>query len=92
MKRVGRMRQLLRDALVAQGTPGTWDHITQQIGMFSYTGLSKAQCDRMVEEFHVYMLDTGRINVAGLNEATVPILARAIHAVVTGAPGPAEAK
>jgi aspartate/tyrosine/aromatic aminotransferase len=40
----------------------------------------------MVEEFHVYMLDTGRINVAGLNEATVPILVDAIHAVVTTAP------
>jgi aspartate/tyrosine/aromatic aminotransferase len=40
----------------------------------------------MVEEFHVYMLDTGRINVAGLNEASVPILVDAIHAVVTTAP------
>jgi len=48
--------------------------------------LTKAQCDRMVDEFHVYMLDTGRINVAGLSAATVPILADAIHAVVTGAP------
>jgi len=42
----------------------------------------------MVEEFHVYMLDTGRINVAGLNEATVPLLADAIHAVVTGSASP----
>lgn len=89
MKRVSRMRTLLRDAVVARGTPGSWEHITQQIGMFSYTGLSPAQSHRMVEEFHVYMLSTGRINVAGLNEATVPICADAIHAVVTGAPAPA---
>lgn len=52
--------------------------------MFSYTGLSKSQSERMVEEFHIYMLNSGRINVAGLNEASIPILADAIHAVVTG--------
>jgi aspartate aminotransferase len=86
MRRIARMRSLLRDALVARGTPGSWEHITRQIGMFSYTGLDRAQSERMVEEFHVYMLASGRINVAGLNEATVPIAADAIHAVVTGAP------
>ena len=43
-----RMRVLLRAALVARGTPGSWDHITQQIGMFSYTGLTEAQSTRMV--------------------------------------------
>jgi aspartate aminotransferase len=86
MQRVKRMRTLLQDALVARGTPGDWGHVTRQIGMFSYTGLSPAQCERMVEELHVYMLNTGRINVAGLNEASVPILADAIHTVVTTAP------
>ena len=88
MRRVQRMRALLRAALEARGTPGDWSHVTAQVGMFSYTGLTEPQCRRMVEEFHVYMLGTGRINVAGLNEATVPILADAIHAVVTGAPAP----
>ena len=38
--RIQSMRQQLKAALVALGTPGTWDHITQQIGMFSFTGLS----------------------------------------------------
>jgi aspartate aminotransferase, cytoplasmic len=38
--RIIRMRQLLFDNLVKLGTPGTWTHITQQIGMFSYTGLN----------------------------------------------------
>ena len=91
MQRVQRMRRLLRAALEARGTPGSWAHVTEQIGMFSYTGLSPAQSDRMVETHHVYMLSSGRINVAGLNEATVPILADAIHEVVTGvALAPAE--
>lgn len=42
------MRTLLRAALIARGTPGNWDHITNQIGMFSFTGLTEAQSIRMV--------------------------------------------
>ena len=84
MRRIQRMRALTLAALTQRGTPGDWSHITRQIGMFSYTGLSPAQCARMVEEFHIYMLPSGRINVAGLNEASVPILADAIDAVVRG--------
>lgn len=82
------MRTLLRDALVSRGTPGNWDHITQQIGMFSYTGLTPAQSRAMVDEHHVYMLNSGRINIAGLSEATVSIAADAIHAVVSGQSSP----
>jgi hypothetical protein len=40
--------------------PGTWDHITNQIGMFSYTGLTKAQCENMTRKWHVYMTMDGR--------------------------------
>ena len=54
MKRVMDMRKLLRAALEAKGTPGSWAHITSQIGMFSYTGLTKAQSERMTNEFHIY--------------------------------------
>lgn len=39
--RVLLMRSQLRSKLEALGTPGTWDHITQQIGMFSFTGLNR---------------------------------------------------
>jgi aspartate aminotransferase len=38
--RIKEMRHALRSHLEALGTPGTWDHVTQQIGMFSYTGLT----------------------------------------------------
>ena len=84
MQRIKRMRALTQAALVARGTPGDWSHFTRQIGMFTYTGLTPAQCERMVEEFHIYMLATGRINVAGLNAESVPILVDAIDAVVRG--------
>ena len=41
-----------------------------------------------VEEFHVYMMASGRINIAGLSEATIDVAADAIHAVVAGSPAP----
>jgi hypothetical protein len=40
--------------------PGSWDHITNQIGMFSFTGLSKGQCQNMTDKWHVYMTMDGR--------------------------------
>jgi aspartate aminotransferase len=79
------MRKLLKAKLVARGTPGNWEHITAQVGLFSYTGLTAAQSTRMVEEFHVYMLSTGRINVAGLNEAVMDHVVDGIHKCVTEA-------
>lgn len=86
VERIHRMRRLLHAALLAKGVPGSWDHIVSQRGMFSYTGLTKAQSERMVEEFHIYMLSSGRINVAGLSEAVIPYVVDAIHAVRTTPP------
>ncbi len=57
------MRVALKAGLVAKQTPGSWEHITSQIGMFCYTGLTPQQSKRMTDEFHVYMLESGRINV-----------------------------
>lgn len=78
------MRHALRSELVRLRTPGTWDHIVTQIGMFSFTGLTPEQVDRMVDEFHVYMTRNGRISMAGLNENNVAYVAKAIDAVVRG--------
>jgi len=76
------MRAALRGACEAKETPGTWNHITDQIGMFSYTGLNESQTKRMVEEFHVYMTKDGRISVAGLNPGNVDYVAQCIDTVV----------
>ncbi|KAJ1891597.1 Aspartate aminotransferase, cytoplasmic [Kickxella alabastrina] len=81
-RRIKKMRNLLRDKLVALGTPGSWDHVSQQIGMFSFTGLSKQKVDRLREEYHLYMTDDGRISVAGLNSGNIDYVAKAIDAVV----------
>lgn len=80
--RIISMRLALRDALIARKTPGTWNHIVSQIGMFSYTGLSPEQVDRLVDHYHIYLTRNGRISMAGLNEHNVDYVADAIDAVV----------
>lgn len=80
--RILRMRQSLHDALIANGCPGNWDHITKQIGMFSFTGLDPDQSDRMLNLHHVYMLRTGRISIAGLTSGSVQYVADCIKEVV----------
>ncbi|OJJ45270.1 hypothetical protein ASPZODRAFT_70084 [Penicilliopsis zonata CBS 506.65] len=84
--RIRAVRQALRSELVKLGTKGDWSHIETQIGMFSYTGLSEAQVKRLNEVHHVYMMASGRISLAGLNEKNVGYVARAIHEVVENAP------
>jgi aspartate aminotransferase len=81
-ERILTMRDALRGSLEKKGTPGTWNHITDQIGMFSYTGLTTAQVARMVQEFHIYMTKDGRISVAGLNPGNVEYVAECIDKVV----------
>jgi len=80
--RIKRMRQELYNAIKNNGTPGTWEHIINQIGMFSYTGLSKSQCEALIGKHHIYMMTNGRISMAGLSSKTIPKMANAIHDVI----------
>ena len=80
--RIIKMREELRGKLEALGTPGTWKHITEQIGMFSFTGLSEKQALKIREESHVYMTKNGRISMAGLNTGNVVYVAKAIDKIV----------
>jgi aspartate aminotransferase len=77
------MRSQLLDALKKKKTPGDWTHITRQIGMFTFTGLSPKQVEKMVNVYHVYMLANGRISMAGVTTKNVEYVANAIHQVVT---------
>lgn len=83
--RIISMRTALRSKLEELGTPGTWNHITDQIGMFSFTGLSEKQVLQLREEFHVYMTKNGRISMAGLNTRNVDYFAKAVDKVVRDA-------
>jgi len=75
------MRRMLRERLEKLGSSHPWDHITGQIGMFCYSGLSAEQVERLKKEFHIYMTSNGRISMAGLSSKTVDYLAEAIHTV-----------
>lgn len=81
-QRIDVCRKLLYKELTQLKTPGTWEHITSQIGMFSFTGLTKAQVAVMTKKHHVYMLSNGRISMAGVNKKNAAYLARAIDDVV----------
>jgi len=80
--RIGDMRRLLVKKLVEQGVQEDYSFINRQRGMFSYTGLSQGQVDQLREQHAVYIVGSGRINVAGINSANVDRLAKAIGAVV----------
>ena len=57
-------------------------HITSQVGMFSYTGLTAPQVLKLRAEHHVYMLESGRLSMAGVTSKNVEPLAAAIAAVL----------
>ncbi|RTN57094.1 aromatic amino acid transaminase [Enterobacter ludwigii] len=81
-KRILTMRQGLVDVL-KEAVPGhNFDYLLKQRGMFSYTGLSAAQVDRLREEFGVYLISSGRMCVAGLNASNVHRVAQAFAAVM----------
>jgi aromatic-amino-acid transaminase len=87
--RIKAMRKLLVDKLHAR-VPGTdFSFMLRQRGMFSYSGLTKPQVERLRSEFSVYAVDTGRICVAALNEKNVDRVAEAVAAVLREAPAPA---
>jgi aspartate aminotransferase, mitochondrial len=79
--RIQTMRSSLHEALTAVGSTKNWDHITKQIGMFAYSGLSKDQVMKMREVHHVYCTADGRISMAGVTSGNVDYIANAIHDV-----------
>lgn len=84
--RIMEMRKALKAKLDELQTPGTWDHIINQIGMFSYTGLNQQQVQYLVQQYHIYLPKDGRISICGLNTKNVEYVAKAIHDAVTKFP------
>lgn len=80
--RIGEMRKALVAELQRLNTPGTWTHITEQQGMFSFTGLSTEQVSKLETEHGVYLVGSGRASIAGLNPGNVARVAQCIDAVV----------
>ncbi|MBB1603280.1 amino acid aminotransferase [Variovorax sp. UMC13] len=80
--RIKAMRQTLVDGLKAAGVQQDMSFITTQIGMFSYSGLSKDQMVRLRNEFGVYGTDTGRMCVAALNSKNIDYVCQSIAKVI----------
>jgi aspartate/tyrosine/aromatic aminotransferase len=77
-------RAALVDGLVAADVPGDWEPIRRQRGMFALLGLSAAQVARLRDEFAVYVVSRGRINVAGLTVANMPHVISSVKTVIEG--------
>ena len=80
--RILAMRQELVKVLSTEIPERNFDYLLNQHGMFSYTGLSAAQVDRLREEFGIYLIASGRMCVAGLNTQNVHRVAKAFAAVM----------
>merc|ERR1719373_960586 len=78
--RIDKMRKMLYDALKAEGSTHNWDHILQQIGMFTFSGMTKEQCQALAKDWSIYMTMNGRISMAGVTSKNVGRLAKAMHA------------
>ncbi|WP_416412827.1 amino acid aminotransferase [Pantoea sp. App145] len=81
-QRIQRMRQLFVNTLAASGAQQDFSFIIKQNGMFSFSGLTKDQVVRLREEFGVYAVNSGRVNVAGMTPDNMSALCEAIVAVL----------
>ena len=81
-QRIHRMRQLFVNTLQEKGAKGDFSFIINQNGMFSFSGLTKDQVIRLREEFGVYAVNSGRVNVAGMTPDNMAPLCEAIVAVL----------
>jgi len=81
-ERINGMRRLLVETLMTKGVPGDYSFITRQRGMFSFSGLTPDQVDTLREKHAIYIVRSGRINVAGISESNVGRLCEAIADVV----------
>ena len=80
--RIQEMRDLFVNTLKQKGVTGDYSFITRQNGMFSFSGLSVEQVNRLKDEFAVYIVGSGRISVAGMTKDNMQALCTAISKVI----------
>lgn len=81
-ERLQNLRKSVLQKLTAMDTPGNWDHVIKQNGLFWYTGLNEEQVERITKQEHVYMTFAGRVNIASLNESNIDQFCRSLDKVV----------
>ena len=80
--RLNAFRKLFVEKMEERNASRDFSFIAQERGMFSFLGLSREQVIRLREEFHVYMVESSRINIAGLNKSNIDYVADSIVAVL----------
>jgi aromatic-amino-acid transaminase len=80
--RIRSMREMLVERIQARVPGADFGFVTRQRGMFSYSGLTKAQVQRLREEFSIYAIDSGRVCVAALNSHNIDYVADGVAAVL----------
>ena len=80
--RIKAMRQKFVELLKAKGATQDFDFIIEQNGMFSFSGLTPEQVDRLKNEFAIYAVRSGRINVAGITDDNIDYLCESIVKVL----------
>ncbi len=80
--RINGMRHLFADTMRAKGAPRDFGFITKQRGMFSFSGLTPVQVDELKTKFSIYVVGSGRVNVAGMTEKNMDRLCDAVLAVL----------
>jgi len=81
-ERINGMRHAFVEALRERGSNRDFTFIERQRGMFSFSGLDRDQVARLREEYSIYIVGSGRINVAGITPDNLPRLADAVIAVL----------
>ncbi|KAF4521798.1 hypothetical protein B566_EDAN011383 [Ephemera danica] len=80
-ERIISMRTQLKENLVKEGSSRDWSHITDQIGMFCFTGMAGPQVEQLTSKYSIYLTKDGRISMAGVTSKNVSYLAHAMHSV-----------
>jgi len=83
-ERINSMRSRLVDTLRTVGSTHDWSHVSDQIGMFAFTGMSSDMVDELTNNYAIYLTRDGRVSLAGLNDKNLEYVAKAIHAVTDG--------
>ena len=80
--RLREMRVLLNDALIEKAPQHDFSHLVRAVGMFCFLGVTPEQVSRLKKDYGVYMVDSSRINIAGITAANVDYLTDSIAAVL----------
>jgi len=80
--RIAFNRRVLVEKLIDNGVERDFSFIIRQAGMFSFLGITKEQVATLVNDYSVYMVDSSRISIAGINPSNIDYLAKSIAAVI----------